>query len=90
LDAEIYASSLETYRAKVTQLKAPIGRAVALSDLERALLEKKKEGKSYKVVTFTHVDTSTAVLSDAKGIAETVRRISPESLVSLDSGDLPY
>lgn len=79
-----FADCLETYRAKVTQLKAPIGRAVSLTDLEHALLEKKKEGKTYKVVTFTHVDTSTAVLSDAKGIAATVRRISPESLVVAD------
>ncbi|TFK25597.1 alanine-glyoxylate transaminase [Coprinopsis marcescibilis] len=80
-----FADCLETYRAKVTQLKAPVGRAVSLVDLEKALLQKKQEGKSYKVVTFTHVDTSTAVLSDAKGIAETVRRISPESLVIADA-----
>jgi alanine-glyoxylate transaminase/serine-glyoxylate transaminase/serine-pyruvate transaminase len=76
------AYSLQTYRAKVTQVKAPIGRAVTVAQLEEALLQKQKEGGSYKVVTFTHVDTSTGVLSNAKEIAQTVRRISPSSLVS--------
>jgi alanine-glyoxylate transaminase/serine-glyoxylate transaminase/serine-pyruvate transaminase len=46
--------SLETYGAKVKQVKADIGAAVTEVDLESALKEKK-----YKVVTFTHVDTST-------------------------------
>lgn len=41
----------------VKQLKAPIGRAVALSDLEEEL----KSGKKYKIVTVTHVDTSTGL-----------------------------
>ena len=52
----IYASSLETYGATVTQLKAPIGATVSLTDIENALKEKK-----YKVLTFTHVDTSTGM-----------------------------
>jgi len=82
---DAFADCLETYRAKVTQVKAPIGRAVSLAALESALKQKKAEGKAYKVVTFTHVDTSTAVLSDAKGIAEVVRRISPETLVVGDA-----
>lgn len=50
-----FKDCLETYGANVTQLKAPIGRAVALSDLEKEL----KSGKKYKIVTLTHVDTST-------------------------------
>ncbi|RXW20672.1 hypothetical protein EST38_g5194 [Candolleomyces aberdarensis] len=79
--ADSFADCLQTYRASVTQVKAPVGRAVTKAQLEEALLEKQKEGKSYKVVTFTHVDTSTGVLSNAKEIAETVRRISPSSLV---------
>ncbi|KAJ2934862.1 hypothetical protein H1R20_g2210, partial [Candolleomyces eurysporus] len=82
--ADSFADCLQTYRASVTQVKAPVGRAVTKAQLEEALLEKQKEGKSYKVVTFTHVDTSTGVLSNAKEIAETVRRISPSSLVIAD------
>lgn len=82
--ADSFTDCLQTYRASVTQLKAPIGRAVSIAQLEEALLKKQKEGKSYKVVTFTHVDTSTGVLSPAKEIAQTVRRISPSSLVIAD------
>jgi len=35
-------------------------------------------------VTFTHVDTSTGVLSNAKHIGELARRVSPDTLVVLD------
>jgi len=74
-----FADCLTTYGAKVDQIKAEIGQAVLEAELENAL-----QGKKYKVVTFTHVDTSTGVLSNAKRIAETVRRVSPDSLVVLD------
>ncbi len=47
-------NSLRTYGAKVDEIVAPFGDAVSLSELEAALKQKK-----YKVVTFTHVDTST-------------------------------
>jgi alanine-glyoxylate transaminase/serine-glyoxylate transaminase/serine-pyruvate transaminase len=70
---------LQTYGAKADQVKAPIGAAVSQEELEKALSAKK-----YKIVTFTHVDTSTGVLSDAKSIAETVKRVSPDTLVVLD------
>ncbi|KAG8744174.1 hypothetical protein FRC10_010640 [Ceratobasidium sp. 414] len=74
-----FADCLETYGAKVKQVKANIGAAVTQVDLEKALREKK-----YKVVTFTHVDTSTGVLSDAKMVGEVVKRLSPDTLVILD------
>ncbi|CAE6513669.1 unnamed protein product [Rhizoctonia solani] len=74
-----FAECLETYGAKVKQVKADIGAAVTEVDLESALKEKK-----YKVVTFTHVDTSTGVLSNAKMIGQVVKRVSPDTLVVLD------
>ncbi|KAF8603763.1 PLP-dependent transferase [Ceratobasidium sp. AG-I] len=74
-----FADCLETYGAKVKQVKADVGAAVTEVDLEKALKEKK-----YKVVTVTHVDTSTGVLSDVKMIGEVVKRISPDTLVVLD------
>jgi len=74
-----FEDCLQTYGAKVDQIKAEIGAAVSQSEIEKALKSKK-----YKLLTFTHVDTSTAVLSDAKAIAETVKRVSPETLVVLD------
>ncbi|KAF7356839.1 Aminotran-5 domain-containing protein [Mycena venus] len=74
-----FTECLETYGAKVDQLKAEIGAAVSQDAIESALKSKK-----YRLLTFTHVDTSTAVLSDAKAISETVRRVSPDTLVILD------
>lgn len=65
------------YGARVTQLKAAIGAVSTSAEIERAL-----QAQKYKIVTVTHVDTSTGVLSDARGIAETVRRVSPDTLVS--------
>ncbi|KAF9462961.1 PLP-dependent transferase [Collybia nuda] len=75
-----FADCLQTYGAKVDQINAEIGAAVSQSEIEKAL-----KAKKYKVITFTHVDTSTGVLSDAKLIAETVRRVSPDTLVVMDA-----
>ncbi|PWY99083.1 probale AGX1-alanine-glyoxylate transaminase [Testicularia cyperi] len=74
-----FAECLETYGAKVDQIKAPIGSKPSLDEVEKALKQKK-----YKVLTFTHVDTSTGVLSDAKGLGELVKRVSPETVLVLD------
>ncbi|KAJ7918745.1 pyridoxal phosphate-dependent transferase [Mycena leptocephala] len=74
-----FTECLETYGAKVDQLKAEVGAAPSQEAIESALKSKK-----YRLLTFTHVDTSTGVLSDAKAIAETVKRVSPETLVILD------
>ncbi|TFK51664.1 PLP-dependent transferase [Heliocybe sulcata] len=74
-----FADCLQTYGAKVDQITAEVGGVVSQADIESALKTKK-----YKIVTFTHVDTSTGVLSDAKSIAETVKKVSPETLTALD------
>lgn len=49
-----FQDCLETYGANVDQIKAPIGAAVAQAEIEKAL-----QSKKYKILTFTHVDTST-------------------------------
>lgn len=77
--ADSFASCLETYGVKATQIKAPIGDRPSLEQVEAALKE-----KEYKAVTITHVDTSTGVLSDIKSIAALVRKVSPETLVIVD------
>jgi aspartate aminotransferase-like enzyme len=46
--------SLQTYGANIDQIKAEIGGAVKEADIENAL-----QAKKYKIVTVTHVDTST-------------------------------
>jgi len=40
--------------------------------------------KKYKLITVTHVDTSTGVLSEVKALSELVRRVSPETLLVVD------
>lgn len=74
-----FAACLSAYGANVTQLPSPIGASPSRDEIVAALKDKK-----YKVITFTHVDTSTGVLSDAKMVAECVKEVSPETLVVLD------
>ena len=77
--ADSFADCFETYGVKATQLKAPIGSRPQLPEIEKALKEKK-----YKLLTVTHVDTSTGVLSELKALSELVHRVSPETLVIVD------
>ena len=78
--ADSFADCLKTYGASATQLKAPIGDRPQLDEAEAALKEKR-----YKLLTVTHVDTSTGVLSEIKLLSELVHRISPETLVVVDA-----
>jgi alanine-glyoxylate transaminase/serine-glyoxylate transaminase/serine-pyruvate transaminase len=60
-----FGAILERYGALVTHVRAPaVGDAPALEQVEVAL----QEG-DYKLMTVTHVDTSTAVCADVKGLA---------------------
>jgi alanine-glyoxylate transaminase/serine-glyoxylate transaminase/serine-pyruvate transaminase len=77
--ADSFAACFETYGSKPIQLKAPIGSRPQLPEIEKALKEKK-----YKMLTVTHVDTSTGVLSELKALSELVHRVSPETLLIVD------
>ncbi|MGB1216888.1 MAG: pyridoxal-phosphate-dependent aminotransferase family protein [Saprospiraceae bacterium] len=59
-----YAEILKRYGAEVDVLEAETGDIVPMERIEQQL-----KSKDYKLLTFTHVDTSTAVLNDAKSIA---------------------
>ena len=74
-----FADCFETYGVKATQLKAEIGDRPQLPEIEKAL----SEGK-YKIITVTHVDTSTGVLSEIEPLVKLVRKVSPETLVIVD------
>ncbi|HID88507.1 MAG TPA: alanine--glyoxylate aminotransferase family protein [Anaerolineae bacterium] len=61
---------LERYGAEVTQVRAPtIGDVPSQGEVEAAL-----ERADYKLMTITHVDTSTGVVTDVKGLASLGRR----------------
>jgi alanine-glyoxylate transaminase/serine-glyoxylate transaminase/serine-pyruvate transaminase len=73
-----FAVILERYGADVTQLRAPaIGDAPSLEAVEAAL-----GAGDFKVMTITHVDTSTAVGTDVKGLAALGRQY--DALVVVD------
>jgi len=77
--ADSFADCFECYGVKPTQLKAPIGERPQLDAIEKALKEKK-----YKLLTVTHVDTSTGVLSEIEALSKLVRKVSPETLIVVD------
>jgi alanine-glyoxylate transaminase/serine-glyoxylate transaminase/serine-pyruvate transaminase len=60
---ERYAELLKRYGANVTFLQSEVGDVVPLEMVEEELVSGK-----YKLMTFTHVDTSTGVLVDAKAM----------------------
>ncbi len=66
---ERYAELLKRYGAEVTILKSETGGTVPVSDIENSLKSTK-----YKLMTFTHVDTSTAVRVDPRPIGELGRK----------------
>jgi len=74
-----FADCLRLYGANVDILKAPVGSRPQLPEIEQALKSKK-----YKMVTVTHVDTSTGVLSELKNLSETVKGLSPDTLLVVD------
>lgn len=74
-----FADCFRTYGANVTQLTGPVGGRPQLPEIEKALSEKK-----YKVITVTHVDTSTGVLSELKELSKLVQRVSPDTLLIVD------
>jgi len=74
-----FGECLEIYGAKVTQVRAPIGDRPSLDEVREAL-----KAKNYKLITITHVDTSTSVLQNVKEIAAVVREVSPSTLIAVD------
>lgn len=74
-----FADCLSTYGANVDTLTAPIGSNVDLQEIAKQLSSKK-----YKLITITHVDTSTAVVSDIAAISKVVKQHSPDTLVVVD------
>ncbi|MGD8627075.1 MAG: aminotransferase class V-fold PLP-dependent enzyme, partial [Anaerolineae bacterium] len=60
-----FAAILHRYGAQVSQVSAPaVGDVPALAEVEAAL-----QGGDFKLMTITHVDTSTAVAADVKALA---------------------
>ena len=72
-----YCDLLSRYGVEVTHLTAPIGDAPSLEAVAEAL-----RGGGYKLMTVTHVDTSTGVKSDVKALAGLARQY--DTLIVVD------
>jgi len=59
-----FGALLERYGAEVSQVRAPVGGRPSLDEVAAALQQEK-----FKLMTITHVDTSTGVITDVKGLA---------------------
>ncbi|NLP57490.1 alanine--glyoxylate aminotransferase family protein [Lutibacter sp. B1] len=66
---ERYAEICKRYGANVTILKTEIGATVSLTAIEKELASKK-----YKLLTITHVDTSTGVVINPQPIAKLAKK----------------
>ncbi|ODQ76931.1 hypothetical protein BABINDRAFT_163935 [Babjeviella inositovora NRRL Y-12698] len=77
--SDSFAEALRVYDINVDVISAPVGDVVPLAKVAEALQKTK-----YQAITITHVDTSTAVVSDIKAIAAKVRELSPETLIIID------
>jgi len=60
----------------VTQIRAAVGGRPSLQEIEAAL-----KAEQFKLMTITHVDTSTGVLADVKGLAALARKHGTLSIV---------
>ena len=74
-----FAECFEVYGAKVSQITGAFGDRPSLDQIESAL-----KSKNFKLISITHVDTSSGVLNDVKEIAALVKRVSPSTLIAVD------
>lgn len=74
-----WGNALRAYGINVTELQADVGDVVPFEEIEKTL-----KAKKFKAITITHVDTSTAVVSDVEKISKLVREVSPDTLIFVD------
>lgn len=77
--SDSFADCLKVYDADVDVVTAEVGDVVPLGKIEEQLKKEK-----YTAITVTHVDTSTAVVSDVEAISALVKKVSPETLLVVD------
>lgn len=75
-----FADCLERYGAKTTHVRAEVGHQPTVHELTKALTSDTK----FKLVTITHVDTSTGVLAHVKEFAAEIRKHQPEAIIVVD------
>ncbi|KAJ1537179.1 hypothetical protein HK096_003081 [Nowakowskiella sp. JEL0078] len=76
-----FAECLRVYGAIVTELRAPFGERPSPKQIAETL---EASPTPFKLVTITHVDTSSGVINDIKEIAEVIHNKSPNTLIAVD------
>ena len=61
-------------------MRAPFGSRPSLEEISAELEKAVKAGSPYKLISLTHVDTSTSVIVDIKAVAALVHHVSPSTL----------
>jgi len=74
--SERFAEILERYGAQVSLVSAPVGGRPSLDDVEHILSK-----DDFKLMTVTHVDTSTGVMNNIKDLAALARKYGTLSIV---------
>lgn len=85
--ADYFADCLRRYDADVTCLPSegrgmPMAPGAVAAELTKAANDEEKSG--YKMLTITHVDTSTSVLNDIGAVAKAARAAYPDILIAVD------
>ena len=78
--SDSFADCLSAYGMRVQQLSSAVGGVVELSAVHDALTA----NPAIKLVTFTQVDTSTAVLNDVRRLCQVIREVAPSALIAVD------
>lgn len=56
----------------------------SLDKIKSSLEKQAATGTPHKMITITHVDTSSSVLNDVKAISAIVKEVSPTTLIAVD------
>lgn len=78
--SEKWSEISEMNNKKVIKIKTPWGKSIKTPLVRRALNKTQAEA-----ITFTHCETSTGVLNNLQNLCETVKKISPKTLIFVDS-----
>ncbi|KAH3660301.1 hypothetical protein OGAPHI_006887 [Ogataea philodendri] len=79
--SEHFAEALQVYTDNVDI----IGAEVFGDEVKAEAIESKLKSKKYDVITITHTDTSSGVLSNLEEISALVKKVSPETLIVVDA-----
>jgi alanine-glyoxylate transaminase/serine-glyoxylate transaminase/serine-pyruvate transaminase len=79
-----FGNCIEVYGGKVTHVRTSFGDCPSLKQIEDVLAEAVNSNYPFKIITLTHVDTSSGVLVDVKSVSEMVKKVSPTTLIVVD------